>query len=95
MAETTPRAAARTANPLPFFSAVADREMLFSINDGVPLETLVEHAQCFMHSLESSVLHAAETVDHPSAWGAYYMAQVAGALIEAMQCALAEEKRHV
>ena len=95
MAETTPRAAARTAKPFTFFSYNADDTPLFSVNEGVPLETLLEHAQCFMKSVESSVLHAAQEVDHPSAWAAHYLAQVASALIESMQCTLAEEKRHV
>ena len=95
MAETTPRAAARTAKPITFFSYNADDTPLFSINKGVPLETLVEHAQCFMHAVESSVLHAAEEVDHPSCWAAHYLAKIAIALIESMQCAIVEEKHRV
>lgn len=95
MSETTSRAAARTANPLPFFSCDAGRSTLFSINAGVPFDTLLDYAQCFMHSVESAVLNAAESADNQDAWSAYYLVQSAGALIEAMQSALAEENRHV
>ena len=95
MSETTSRADARTTHPLPFFACDAGRGTLFSINAGVPFDTLLDYAQCFMHSVESAVLNAAESADNQDAWSAYYLVQSAGALIEAMQSALAEESRNV
>lgn len=95
MAETTPRAAARTVAPFPFFACDAAQRELFSVNANIPLDALLEHAQCFMLSAESAVLHAATEADHPSAWGAHHMMQIASALIEAVQRALVEENRHV
>lgn len=83
----------RTSKTLPFFSYDSNKNPLFSINENVPFESLLEHAHGFMISVEESMLNAANEVDHPSAWGAYYMAQIANALIESMEIAAVKERR--
>lgn len=88
-------APARTTKaPLQFFSYDSSDKPLFSVNQDIPFEALLDHAQCFMLSVEECALNSANEVDHPSAWAAYYMAQMASGLIEAMQCSLAKESRH-
>lgn len=87
--------APRKTKPLPFYSYNAEKMPLFSINENVPFEDVLDHAHCFMISAEDSMLKAAEEADTPSAWGAYYLAQVATALIESMTASLAKENRNV
>ena len=83
----------RTTKMLPFFSYDSNKNPLFSINENIPFESLLEHAHCFMISVEECMLQAARDVDNPSAWGAYYMAQIANALIESLEISAAKELR--
>jgi len=83
----------RTAAPLPFYSYNADKKPLFTINENVPFEDVLDHAGCFISSLVECSLSAAEKCDVPEAWAAYYMAQIASALIESMTITLIQESK--
>ena len=96
MANTTQGASApRKTKTLPFYSYNSDETPLFSINKNVPFDAVLEHAQCFVLSAEAAAHRAAVECDSPEAWGAYYMMQMANALIESMSLALIQENRNV
>lgn len=95
MANTTQGASApRKTKPLPFFSYDGDKSPLFTINENVPFDDVLDQAHCFIISAEAMALRAAEECDNPEAWGCLYMVQIAAALIESMSVALVKEAKN-
>ena len=99
MSETTARAAApKTTARHDFVRANSAGQLLFAVNDGIPLIDALETAGAYMSAAVSVTEHAATLASgdaEETLWGAHYLCELASAVLSSAIGAAYADQREI
>lgn len=68
-------------------------QMLFAVNDGVPLVEALEMAQCYLSAARAITAQTADSLDSGEAFGAHYLVEMAAAVLDSAVSSAYKEAR--